>query len=217
MIVCCNGSGLMGPRLTLLVPRLQGSLPVDHLAPPLRLPATAKPLASLLLPVAVPIVLYHTFLPSSLIPRVAPRARRIRRHATRIAHATHIRAPEYTKPASQFQRLFDRTRKWAGSECGRRFSSWVVRPRTTSPGGSGRHRIADALTICHRQSDVETIPPCKLALSGTAALSSTPTGRKLALFHTAGPPPFGRIGRAHQSPACSDAVRRFLGSVKCEV
>jgi hypothetical protein len=85
------------------------------------------------------------------------------------------------------------------------------------PGGSGRHRIADALTICHRQSDVETIPPCKLALSGTAALSSTPTGRKLALFHTAGPPPFGRIGRAHQSPACSDAVRRFLGSVKCEV
>jgi len=160
----------MGPRLTLLVARLQGTLPVDHLAPPLRLPATAKPLASLLLPVAVPIVLYHTFLPSSLIHRVAPRARRIRRHATRIAHTMHIRAPEHTKPASRFQRLFDRTRKWAGSECGRRFSSWVVRPRTTSPGGSGKPRLADGLTIRHRQSCGKGISPPKLALFRTAAL-----------------------------------------------
>jgi len=123
----------------------------------------------------------------------------------------HIRAPEHTKPASRFQRLFGRTHKWAGSECGRGFSSWVVRPRTTSPGGSGKPRLADGLTIRHRQSCGKGISPPKLALFCTAALSSAPTGRKLALFRTAGPPPSGRVGRAHQSLACSDAVRRFCG------
>ena len=40
--------------------------------------------------------------------RIAPHARRIRRHTTPIAHATHIRAPEHTKPAGRFQRLFSR-------------------------------------------------------------------------------------------------------------
>ena len=85
MMVYYSGSGLMGPRLTLLVARFQGTLPVYHLAPAFGLPATAKPLASFLLPIAIAIVLYHTFLSSSLIHRVAPHARRIRHHATPIA------------------------------------------------------------------------------------------------------------------------------------
>jgi len=71
----------MGPRLSLLVTRLQGALAVQDLAPALGLPPAAEPLASLLLTIAIAIVLDHTFLSPSLT-RVAPHARRTRHHAT---------------------------------------------------------------------------------------------------------------------------------------
>jgi hypothetical protein len=81
MTVCRNRLSLVGARLTLLVTRLQGTLAIYHVASAFGLPATAKPLASLLLTIAIAIVLDHTFLSPSLT-RVAPHARRIRHHAT---------------------------------------------------------------------------------------------------------------------------------------
>lgn len=151
MTVCCNGSGLMGPWLTLLMARLQGTLAIDHLAPPDGLPATAKSLASLLLTIAVTVVLHHTFLPSSLIHLVAPRARRIRHHATRIAHTTHNRASEHTIPPDRFQRLFDLLSRQA--------------PKLALFCMTGRQPL-------RRLGRVHLCPPGKLALSFADASSA---------------------------------------------
>ncbi len=129
----------MSPRLTLLVARFQGTLPVYHLAPALGLPATAKSLASFLLPIAIAIVLYHTFLSSSLIHRVAPHARRIRHHATPIAPYARQSSRAY-QTRCQFSTSF----------------------RPILHGGCGRHSVAGSDSARQKSAPQSSFAPAGL-------------------------------------------------------